>query len=181
MQIKPLRLEGTFEIVLNRHGDRRGYFMETYKRRDFAERGLQTEWVQENESLSAKKNTIRGLHFQTPPFAQAKLVRVVRGAILDVFVDLRKDSETCGRWDSVELSEENCTSVYIPHGFAHGFCTLTDNVVVQYKIDNFYSPESEGGILWNDSDIGVDWNAKEPLLSAKDSALPFYRDFVSPF
>lgn len=155
--------------------------METYKRDGFAERGLQTDWVQENQSLSVKKNTIRGLHFQMPPFAQAKFVRVVRGEILDVFVDLRKNSPTCGRWDSIKLSEDNCRAVYIPRGFAHGFCTLTENVVVQYKIDNFYSRESEGGLCWNDPEIAIDWQAENPILSTKDAKLPFYKDFVSPF
>lgn len=181
MEIKPLKLGGSFEITLNRIGDARGYFMETYSKKLFAEYGLQTDWIQENQSLSSRRHTIRGLHFQVPPFAQAKLVRVVRGEILDVFVDLRKDSPTCGRWDSVKLSEENCKAAYIPRGFAHGFCTLTDDVIAQYKIDNFYSPESEGGILWNDSDIGIDWNVEAPVLSAKDAELPFYKDFVSPF
>ena len=181
MQINPLKLEGTFEIVFKRLGDARGYFMQTYSREMFAQRGLQTEWVQENESLSSRLHTLRGLHRQIPPFALAKLVRVVRGEILDVFVDLRRDSPTCGRWDSIVLSEDNCKSVYIPRGFAHGFCTLTESVIVQYKVDNVYSPESERGIRWNDADIAIDWNVSEPFLSAKDEALPFYKDFVTPF
>lgn len=181
MEIKPLKLEGTFEITFNRIGDARGYFMEIYSRKLFAEHGLQTDWIQENQSLSTRPHTLRGLHFQVPPFAQAKLVRVARGEILDVFVDLRKDSPTCGRWDSIRLSEENCKAVYIPRGFAHGFCTLSENVIVQYKIDNLYDRESERGLRWDDSDIGINWNIEEPFLSAKDADLPFYKDFISPF
>lgn len=181
MKIKSLKLEGTFEVEPDRIGDLRGYFMEIYSERIFAENGLQTTWIQENQSLSTRPSTLRGLHFQIPPFAQAKLVRAVRGEILDVFVDLRKNSPTFGQWDSIRLSEENCKSVYIPRGFAHGFCTLSENAVVQYKIDNFYAPEADCGIRWNDSDIGIDWNIAEPILSAKDSALPLFKDFNSPF
>ncbi len=181
MEIKPLRLEGTFEIISRRIGDARGYFMQIYDRELFAARGLQTVWIQENQSLSTRRHTLRGLHFQAPPFAQAKLVRVARGEILDVFVDLRKDSATCGQWDAIRLSEENCRAVYIPHGFAHGFCTLSEEVVVQYKVDNVYAPEFDKGIRWNDPDIGIRWEAAEPFLSEKDSNLPLYKDFVSPF
>jgi dTDP-4-dehydrorhamnose 3,5-epimerase len=181
MEVKPLKLEGAFEITFNRIGDARGYFMETYSQRVFDEHGLQTNWIQENQSLSTQLHTIRGLHFQKPPFAQAKLVRVVRGEILDVLVDLRKDSKTYGVWDAVKLSEENCKAAYIPQGFAHGFCTLTDSAVVQYKIDNAYAPQSEMGIRWDDLDIGIDWNVEKPILSDKDTNLPFFKDFVSPF
>jgi dTDP-4-dehydrorhamnose 3,5-epimerase len=181
LEIKPLKLEGTFEITFKRFGDARGYFMETYSKRRFADLGLQTDWIQENQSLSTRLHTIRGLHFQAPPFAQAKLIRVVRGAIFDAFVDLRKNSPSCGRWDGLELSEENCKSAYIPRGFAHGFCTLTDDVIVQYKVDNIYSPESEMGIHWNDPDVGIDWKTTDPLLSPKDSNLPLFKDFISPF
>lgn len=181
MEITPLKFEGTFEIKLNRIGDARGYFMETYSKKLFAEHGLQTDWIQENQSLSTRLHTLRGLHFQIPPFAQAKLVRVVRGEILDVFVDLRKNSPTCGQWDSIRLSEENYKAVYIERGFAHGFCTLSEDVIVQYKIDNVYSRESERGIRWNDSDIDIDWNVEKPFLSDKDADLPFYKDFISPF
>ncbi len=181
MKIKPLKIEGTFEIVFNRIGDVRGYFMETYSKKLFAECGLQTDWIQENQSLSTRLHTIRGLHFQIPPFAQAKLVRTVQGEIFDVFVDLRKNSATFGQWDGVNLSEENCKSVYIPRGFAHGFCTLTESVVIQYKIDNAYVPEAERGIRWNDADISIDWKTKEPFLSVKDSVLPFFKDLVLPF
>ncbi len=181
MKIKPLKLEGTFEIAFNRIGDARGYFMETYSKELFAEYGLQTDWIQENQSLSTRRHTIRGLHFQAPPYAQAKLVRAVQGEVFDVFVDLRKDSATFGQWDAVNLSEENCKSVYIPRGFAHGFCTLTESVIVQYKIDNVYAPQAESGIRWNDARLGIDWKTEKPLLSPEDSLLPFFKDIVSPF
>lgn len=181
MQINALKLEGTFEIIIKRIGDSRGYFMETYSRQAFAEHGLQTEWVQENQSLSEKKQTVRGLHFQKPPAAQAKLVRVVQGEVLDVFVDLRKESKAYGQWDCIVLSEENCKCVYVPRGFAHGFCTLTENVIIQYKVDHPYSPEHDSGIRWDDADIGVNWNVEDPVLSEKDKNAQFFKDFVSPF
>lgn len=181
MEIKPLKLEGTFEITLKRLGDERGYFVQTYNKELFAEKGLQIDWFQENQSLSTRLHTIRGLHFQTPPFAQTKLVRAVQGEIVDVFVDLRKNSVTFGEWDSVHLSAENFKAVYIPRGFAHGFCTLTDDVIVQYKVDNVYAPESELGIRWNDADIGINWETEDPFLSPKDLGLPFFKDIVSPF
>jgi dTDP-4-dehydrorhamnose 3,5-epimerase len=181
LEIKQLKLEGTFEITLKRIGDARGYFMQTFNKELFAARGLQTDWIQENQSLSTRLHTLRGLHFQAPPFAQAKLVRVVQGEVIDVFVDLRKESKTCGEWDSVRLSEENCKAVYIPRGFAHGFCTLTESVIVQYKVDNVYAPEFDMGIRWNDADLGIEWNVDEPFLSPKDANLPLFKDFVSPF
>jgi len=137
--------------------------------------------ITELQSLSSRRGIVRGLHFQTPPMAQAKLVRAVEGEILDVFVDIRKDSATFGQWDSVRLSTENCKAVFIPHGFAHGFATLSENVIVQYKVDNYYSPEHDSGIYWNDPDIGIDWQITQPLLSEKDGKLPFLKDFVTPF
>jgi dTDP-4-dehydrorhamnose 3,5-epimerase len=181
MKINPLKLAGTFEITLNRIGDARGYFMETFSHRIFAENGIEAGWLQENQSLSSRRGIVRGLHFQVPPMAQAKLVRAVEGEILDVFVDVRKESATFGQWDSVHLSAENCKAVFIPHGFAHGFATLSDNVIVQYKVDNYYSPEHDSGLYWNDSEIGINWKIIEPLLSEKDGKLPFLKDFVSPF
>ena len=181
MEIKPLKLDGTFEIVPKIIGDVRGYFLESYSQKLFVEHGLQTDWVQENQSLSEKKYTLRGLHFQLPPFAQAKLVRAVRGEILDVFVDLRKNSPTYGQWDAIRLSEENCKAVYVPRGCAHGFCTLTENAIIQYKVDNYYSPEHDSGIRWNDADIKIDWETETPILSKKDETSQFFKDFVSPF
>ncbi len=181
MIIEPRKLEGTFEITLNRIGDSRGYFMETFSQKKFAANGLENNWVQENQSLSSQIHTLRGLHFQYPPFAQAKLVSVVQGEIRDVFVDLRPDSSTFGEWDSIELSAENCKSIFVPRGFAHGFCTLTETVVVQYKVDNPYSPEHEQGIRWDDPDLRIEWGAQDPYLSNRDSNLPFFADLISSF
>lgn len=181
MDIKSLALEGIFEITSDRITDERGYFMETYNRSMLARHGLQTAWVQENQSYTSRLHTVRGLHFQSPPFVQTKLVRVVKGEILDVFVDLRKESATFGQWDSIVLSERNCKSVYISGGFAHGFCTLTENVIVQYKVDNIYAPKHEGGIRWNDDDINIDWKVADAFLSEKDGNLPFFKNFFSPF
>ncbi len=181
MKITPLKLAGTFEIVLNRIGDSRGYFVETFSRRIFAENDIEADWVQDNESLSVECGIVRGLHFQVPPMAQAKLLRVLQGQILDFFVDLRKDSATFGKWDAVHLSAENQKAIYIPRGFAHGFATTSENVIVQYKVDNPYSREHDRGIRWNDPEIGIDWQVGQPILSEKDANLPFLKDFVSPF
>jgi dTDP-4-dehydrorhamnose 3,5-epimerase len=181
MKIEPRKLEGCFEITLTRRTDVRGYFERTYCRRSFAEAGLQVNWVQENQSFSQLANTVRGLHFQVPPHSETKLVRVVTGSVLDVFVDLRKSSSTYGRWDSIELSSDNDKMIYIPAGFAHGFRTLTDNVTVQYKVDSEYSPDSEGGIMWNDPTLGVEWGIAEPVLSERDKSLPAWSEFTSPF
>lgn len=181
MEIKPLKLPGSYEITLDRIGDSRGYFMRTYSRQILAEHGLQNEWAQENQSLSTGIDTIRGLHFQNPPFAETKLVRVVRGAILDFFVDLRKDSATFRQWDSIELSEDNDKCVYIPKGFAHGFKTLTENVLVEYKIDVSYQAAAVSGVRWNDPDLAVAWEVENPIISARDAELQFFADFDSPF
>lgn len=181
MKISPLKLKGTYEITLNPHQDERGYFMRTYDEAIFNQYGMTNNWVQENQSLSKKKGVIRGLHFQNPPHAETKLVRVVLGAIVDVFVDLRKNSETYGEWDSIELSEGNYKAVYIPKGFAHGFCTLTENALVYYKVDSSYHRESEGGLKWNDSELGIEWPVSHPLVSDKDSKWSNFRDFVTPF
>jgi len=179
--IEPLKLNGTFKITLEPKRDHRGYFARAYDRNIFAENGLVTDWVQENQSRSLEKDTVRGLHFQNPPFFETKLVRAVRGAILDAFVDLRKGSSTYGQWDSLELSEDNLVFVYIPRGFAHGFRTLTDDSVVQYKVDNVFSPEHDNGIFWNDDEIGIDWGVSDPIVSEKDSRLPRLRDLANPF
>lgn len=181
MQIEKLKLEGVFKIKLERIGDNRGYFMRFYNREIFTTLGLQTVWEQENVSFNKEKNTVRGLHFQLPPFDETKIVRVVNGAVWDVFVDLRKESPTFGEWDAIELSSENDTAVYIPKGFAHGFKTLTEETLVEYKIDANYNPESVSGIFWNDPDLAVEWNIENPIISERDTKLQFFRDFVSPF
>lgn len=181
MDIRPLRLSGAFEIVLQPKSDERGYFARAYDRALFAQSGLTTCWAQENEALSVRKGIIRGLHFQKPPHAETKLVRVVRGAILDAFVDLRRASPTFGQWAIVEISEENHKAVYIPKGFAHGYCTLTDLSLVLYKVDAPYAAEAEGGLRWDDPDLAIPWPVQNAITSAKDRALGRFRDFVTPF
>lgn len=157
-------------------GDRRGWFMETWSQRKMEDAGLHYNFVQDNQSYSAQKNTLRGLHFQKGEASQAKLVRCTRGAVLDVAVDLRKGSPTYKKWVAVELSGENKRQLLIPRGFAHGFLTLTDDVEFLYKVDNFYAPETEGSIIWNDSEIGVNWGIENPILSAKDARAPKFND-----
>lgn len=181
MHIRPLSLGGVFEIALEPRCDERGYFLRTYDEAISAQANLVTHWVQENQALSLRKGILRGLHFQKPPHTETKLIRVVRGAILDVFVDLRRSSPTFGQWAAVELSEDNYKAVYIPKGFAHGYCTLTEVSVVLYKVDTVYAPYAEGGIRWNDGDISILWPVQHPITSAKDASLPLLRDFVTPF
>jgi dTDP-4-dehydrorhamnose 3,5-epimerase len=168
MEIKERKLKGVFEITLNPKIDERGFFMRTYDVADFKKYGIDRQWIQENHSRSEKKGVIRGLHFQLQPFAETKLVRCIRGSVLDVFVDIREGSSTYGHWDSIELNEENKTMILIPRGFAHGFCTLTDISEVVYKVDNYYSPEHERGIIWNDPNLKINWPVTNPILSDKD-------------
>ena len=160
--------------------DSRGYFFESYNKEKFLQHGLDQNFVQDNESKSVK-NVVRGLHFQAPPFAQGKLVRVMKGAVLDVAVDIRKKSPTYGHWTSVVLTEENKWMYWVPPGFAHGFATLKDETVFFYKCTNVYNKESEGSIRWNDPDLNINWKLENPVLSEKDQSSPFFRDFVSPF
>lgn len=162
-------------------GDHRGFFMESWSEQAFAEAGLHYTFVQDNHSSSTVKGTLRGIHFQRGDKAQAKLVRCVRGRVLDVAVDLRPGSPTYKKWVSVELSEENKRMVMIPRGFGHGFVTLTDNVEFLYKADNPYAPESEGGIRWNDPELNIDWGVETPVLSAKDKVNPFLKDAVTDY
>jgi len=181
LNVTPLKLPGTYQITLRRFEDPRGYFAETYRESVFAEAGLVTGWVQENQSLSHQPGTLRGLHFQTPPHAQTKLVRVLSGTALDVWVDLRKDSPTFRQWDALELSAEAMNMVYVPKGFAHSFLTLTPDVIVSYKIDAYYAPDHDAGLRWDDPAIGIDWPVASPHLSKKDAALPTLAEFPSPF
>ena len=160
--------------------DERGYFFESYNKERLAKEGLTMNFVQDNESKSAK-GVLRGLHFQKPPYAQGKLVRVVKGSVMDVAVDLRKDSPTYGKWESVVLSEDNKLLFWIPEGFAHGFVTLEDETVFNYKCTNIYNKESEGSLLWNDPDINIDWNIENPILSEKDKVSPLFKNFETPF
>ena len=162
--------------------DARGYFFESFSVREFEEKVARTTFVQDNESCSSY-GVIRGLHFQKPPFTQAKLVRVIKGSVLDVAVDLRKGSPTYGKHVAVELTEDNHRQLFIPHGFAHGFAVLSDEVLFQYKCDNYYTPQSEGGILWNDPDLQIDWRipADKVVLSEKDTRHPMFKDYISDF
>jgi dTDP-4-dehydrorhamnose 3,5-epimerase len=165
-----------------RHGDHRGFFAETYSRLKYSELGIEDEFVQDNHSLSREVCTLRGLHFQSPPHAQAKLVRCGRGAIFDVAVDIRRGSPTYGQWEGYELSAENGNQLYVPVGFAHGFVTLEPDSEIVYKCSDYYSPETEGAILWNDPDIGIDWpTATDPILSDKDAVAPLFSELESPF
>jgi len=163
------------------HTDERGFLLESYSQKRFAEGGVHAAFVQDNHSCSVKKGVLRGLHFQSPPFSQNKLIRATRGSIWDVVVDIRRQSPTFGKWRGFELSALNFHILFAPAGFAHGFCTLEENSEVQYKVDNPYSPAHERGIRWNDPDLAIAWPLKEPALSAKDLVLPFFRNFITPF
>jgi dTDP-4-dehydrorhamnose 3,5-epimerase len=165
------------------HRDQRGWFSETYSRERLAQLGIETVFVQDNHSLSNTAGVIRGLHFQRPPFAQAKLVRCSAGRIWDVAVDLRAGSPTYGRWVAHELTPETGLQVHVPVGFAHGFISLEANTAVEYKVSQAYAPDSEGGLVWNDPDLALPWplDGRAPLLSDKDSALPRLTGFESPF
>ena len=171
------KLPGVYIIEPDVRGDARGYFMEVWSTRNFEELGLHYDFVQDNQSFSAKKGVLRGLHFQNAPMSQAKLVRVTRGAVMDVAVDLRKGSPTYRQWTAVELSEENKRMLMIPRGFGHGFKALTDNVEFCYKVDNLYSKELDRGIRFDDPTIGVEWGeVDEALLSSKDVNAPLLDD-----
>lgn len=173
----PLRL-----IRTKRLGDERGWFAETYNARTFAQQGIETPFVQDNHSFSRSAGVLRGLHFQAPPHAQAKLVRCVRGAIFDVAVDLRVGSPTFGEWAAAELSADNGDQFLIPIGFGHGFVTLQPDTEVVYKLSDFYAPEHESGIVWNDPEIAIPWPiAGAPILSPKDHTLPRLAELKSPF
>ncbi|WP_339251699.1 dTDP-4-dehydrorhamnose 3,5-epimerase [Paenibacillus sp. FSL P2-0136] len=163
-------------------GDHRGWFMETYSEAKFHEQELRYQFVQDNQSYSAVKGTLRGLHFQLNPKAQTKLVRCTRGSIFDVAVDIRQGSPSYGKWFGVELTAENKKQLLIPKGFAHGFMTLSEDVEVQYKCDELYAPECDGGILWNDPDIAIEWPIDvTPVLSAKDEQAPLLKDVKHNF
>ncbi|HEX3019657.1 MAG TPA: dTDP-4-dehydrorhamnose 3,5-epimerase [Chitinispirillaceae bacterium] len=161
--------------------DSRGFFLESYSQKKFEDAGISCHFVQDNHSRSEQQGVIRGLHFQKPPFAQSKLIRVTRGAIFDVAVDLRKSSPTFGMWKGFELTDKNYLILFVPQGFAHGFCTLCPGTEVQYKVDNLYAPDYDSGIRWNDPLLAVNWPVKEPVLSKKDAILPFFKELKSPF
>jgi dTDP-4-dehydrorhamnose 3,5-epimerase len=182
MQIETTSLSDVMILTPKRFGDDRGWFMETFNAARVAEAGLNLSFVQDNHSMSAKVGTLRGLHFQTPPHAQDKLVRCSKGAILDVAVDIRRGSPTYGKWVGVELSEANGKQLLVPKGFLHGFVTRSENTEVQYKCTDVYAPDCDGGIRWDDPEIGIDWGLTgDPVLSAKDTVAPLLRDYNSPF
>lgn len=163
--------------------DQRGYFMETFSRRDFGRLGMGNEFVQDNQSFSARRGTVRGLHFQRPPHPQAKLIRVLRGAIFDVAIDLRRGSPTFARWCGATLTADTGNQLFVPRGFAHAFCTLEPHTEVAYKVDNYYASECDAGLIWNDPDISIDWpiEAEEAVVSEKDRRLPRFAALESPF
>lgn len=176
MKITKTKLDGVVIIEPDVFGDNRGFFMESWNKKKMEGAGLCYDFVQDNHSKSTVKGTLRGIHFQKGDKAQAKLVRCVKGAVLDVAVDLRKNSPTFKQWVGVELSAENKKQLLIPRGFGHGFVTLTDDVEFLYKADNYYAPEADAGIRWNDPDIAVDWGVENPILSEKDKKNPFLKD-----
>ena len=172
MKVTETVLSGVFLIEPDIFGDERGYFFESYSKQKLADFGITADFVQDNQSFSKEKGTLRGLHYQRDPMAQAKLLRVTKGAIFDVAVDVRKGSPTYGKWVSAVLTSENHHQFYIPRGFLHGFITIEDNTEVQYKADNFYSPQDEGSVLWSDPALAIDWPIAPTVLSGKDAAAP---------
>jgi len=178
MQVRSLGLDGVLEISPRKFGDDRGFFSETYNAKSFAEAGIDLTFVQDNHSYSAAKDVVRGLHYQLPPFAQDKLVRVTRGAILDVAVDIRKSSPTFGKWIALEVSAEKWNQILVPKGFAHGFMTLVENTEVIYKVTSYYSPEHDRSIRFDDPTIGIDWpiSSSSVQLSDKDKKAPLFAD-----
>jgi dTDP-4-dehydrorhamnose 3,5-epimerase len=180
MEVIKTKIEGLLIIKPKVFADSRGYFFESYNADVFKQNGVTVNFVQDNQSLS-NKGVLRGLHFQAPPFDQGKLVRVITGAVLDVAVDIRKDSSTYGEYIALELNEENKTMFFIPPGFAHGFLTLRDNTIFSYKCTNVYNKLSEGCVLWNDSNLNINWNVTNPILSEKDLVGTPFKEFNSPF
>ena len=183
MQVTRLNIPDVFLIRPRKHGDARGYFVETFNEKLFEAHVAGTRFVQDNEALSAAKGTVRGLHFQRPPTAQGKLVRASRGAIFDVAVDIRRGSPSFGRHVSAVLDSENGDQLWVPPGFAHGYCTLEPGSVIAYKVTNLYSAADDGGIAWDDPEIGIDWPVRrgEAVLSAKDETLPRLADLPPVF
>ena len=170
MKVIETKLEGVFIIEPQVFGDARGWFMETYSEKKTPQ--IACDFVQDNQSYSSEKGTLRGIHYQTPPMAQAKLLRCIRGSIMDYAVDIRPDSKTYKQWVAVELSAENKKQLFVPRGFGHAFITLTEDTEVLYKADNYYSPEHDRAILWSDPELGIDWGTDSPIVSEKDKNAP---------
>jgi len=183
MDIQRLAIPDVLVLKPAKFGDERGFFSETYNRQRFAEAGIDLDFVQDNHARSAQAGTVRGLHFQTPPFAQDKLLRVVKGAVLDVAVDVRHGSPTYGKHVAVELSEGAWNQILVPVGFAHGYCTLTSDTEVIYKVTNYYAPKNDAGMLWNDPELGIEWPVRpeDAILSDKDRVLPRFADLPVHF
>jgi len=183
MQIQSLNIPEVKIITPRKIGDERGFFSETYNKKHLAELGIEQELVQDNHVFSAKVNTVRGLHFQIPPYAQCKLIRVIQGAVLDVAVDIRKGSPYYGRYVSAVISETDWNQIFIPVGFAHGLITLEENTTVLYKVSSHFSPEHDKGLIWNDPDIGINWQVslEKATLSEKDRHQPRFRDLPDYF
>lgn len=180
MKLIPTKIKDLFVIQPSVFEDARGYFFESYNKDVFFRHGITTEFVQDNQSLS-QKGVLRGLHFQNPPFAQAKLVRVITGSVLDVVVDIRKDSPTYGQHFAEVLTHSQKNMLYVPPGFAHGFAVLEDNTIFSYKCSNVYNKASEDSILWCDPDLNIQWGVTDPILSEKDKTAQAFRNFVSKF
>jgi len=180
MNFQPLSLSGLYLIEPQVFGDERGFFMETYHQKLFQENGLNAIFAQDNHSRSTK-NILRGLHLQLPPFSQTKLVRVTKGKVLDIVIDVRPASSTFKKYEAVELSEENKKMLYIPQGFLHGFLTLSDQADFQYKVDNYYNKDSELGVIWNDPTLALPWPIKNPIVSQKDSLLSTFLEAQEQF
>jgi dTDP-4-dehydrorhamnose 3,5-epimerase len=176
MKVIPLFMKDAAILEPKVYGDHRGYFIESYNERLLLDHGIHYDFIQDNQSLSAEAGVLRGLHYQLHPKAQTKLVRVISGAVYDVIVDIRSASPTFGQWKGVILSEYNQRQLLVPQGFAHGFCTLVPHTKVVYKVDAYYSPEHDRGILWNDPVLAIDWPVTEPILSDKDQKHPVLRD-----
>ncbi len=177
MEILKTEIPGLLIIKPDVFTDDRGYFFESYNKSKFVEAGINVDFVQDNESRSTK-GVLRGLHFQREPYAQGKLVRVIRGSVLDVAVDLRKGSATFGKWNSIRLTEQNKLMYWIPEGFAHGFVTLEDDTIFTYKCTGIYHKPSESAILWNDPDLAIKWDIENPILSAKDIKAPTFKEYI---
>ena len=180
MEIIKTKIPGLLIIKPDVFEDERGYFFESYNRDKFVSEGIDNVFIQDNESKSMK-GVLRGLHFQNPPYEQGKLVRVMKGAVIDVAVDIRKNSPTYGQWDSIELTESNKIMYWVPPGMAHGFVTLEDETIFFYKCTNLYNKASEGSIRWNDPDLNVNWGLSNPIISEKDKIAPFFNELKSQF
>ncbi|MDA8626080.1 dTDP-4-dehydrorhamnose 3,5-epimerase [Flavobacteriaceae bacterium] len=182
MNLIKTKLDGLVVLKPTVFKDNRGYFMESYNQKNINKLLGNVNFVQDNESESSR-GVLRGLHFQKPPYTQAKLVRCLKGSVLDVALDLRKDSKTYGIFETISLTEENKKQLFIPKGFAHGFIVLSKSAILSYKVDNYYNPESESGIIWNDPDLNIDWkiNKNEIIVSEKDKNLPAFNEIINPF